>query len=279
MSWTWAGDEFTLMQYHQRCVKILRVHVFLLWNTISVCVTLGISSVDFCFLPSLLFTAIEIGFTRRRIFHTEVLRQFETLINKSRVSEQTFNTLVEISTLNSPFGQSATQGEDFQVGFGNLPIVFRTLTPSEPNFSLGYQIIGDNTPENQEVFQLSITPAIGSPSFTCTEASGCFQQLEIVIQNDDGELWRFLLIYYFSISSAEWVGNLEAIVSNHCHQGSKISYSNIYKWTCTYCIIVQGEGHEPYIHVFHCTHYVYNDPHCQWTVVCLVASSQYLLWS
>ena len=66
--------------------------------------------------------------------------------------------------------------------------MFQRLDPPQPNRIFVYQIIGDNTPENQEVFQLSITPAIGSPTFTCTEANGCFQQLEIVIQDDDGEL-------------------------------------------------------------------------------------------
>ena len=62
------------------------------------------------------------------------------------------------------------------------------LQPNEANIVFFYLIIGDNTPENQEVFQLSVTPAIGSPTFTCTQANGCFQQLEIVIVNDDGEL-------------------------------------------------------------------------------------------
>ena len=70
-----------------------------------------------------------------------------------------------------------------------MSTVLLRLSPSEPNRYLIYLIYGDNTPENQEVFQLSITPAIGSPTFTCTEANGCFQQLEIVIVNDDGELW------------------------------------------------------------------------------------------
>ena len=66
--------------------------------------------------------------------------------------------------------------------------MFIRLTRFEPNRPFTYQVIGDNTPENQEVFQLSITPAIDSPTFTCTEANGCFQQLEIVIEDDDGEL-------------------------------------------------------------------------------------------
>ena len=114
---------------------------------------------------------------------------FDTLINKSRASEQTFIIQVELSTLNSPFGQSATRGEDFDVsGTLDLSTVVLRLLPSEPNRLFVYLIIGDNTPEFQEVFQLSITPAIGSPTFTCTEANGCFQQLEMVIQDDDGEL-------------------------------------------------------------------------------------------
>ena len=147
------------------------------------------SFVDCFFLSSHPTAAIEIGFTQRRIFHTEEFRIFDTLINKSRASEQTFTAQVEISTLNSPFGQSATQGEDFQTfGAPGLSTVLVRLAPSQPNRFFSYQILGDNTPENQEVFQLSVTPDIGSPTFTCTQANGCFQQLEIVIENDDGEL-------------------------------------------------------------------------------------------
>ena len=72
--------------------------------------------------------------------------------------------------------------------------MIRRLLPFEPNVPFSYQIIGDDTPESQEVFQLSITPAIGSPTFTCTQANGCFQQLEIVIVDDDGELLLSLLL-------------------------------------------------------------------------------------
>ena len=145
-----------------------------------------LSFVNCFFLSSHLTAAIEIGFTQRRIFHTEVFQQFDTLINKSRASEQTFLAQVEIATLNSPFGQSATRGEDFQTP--GMATELLRLSPSEPNRIFSYQIIGDNTPENQEVFQLFITPAIDNPTFTCTQANGCFQQLEIVIVNDDGKL-------------------------------------------------------------------------------------------
>ena len=124
-----------------------------------------------------------------------MFRQFDTLINKSRVSEQTFIAQVELSTLNSPFGQSATRGEDFEIS-GNSTMHIR-IHPSELNIPFSYLIIGDNTRENQEVFQLSITPAIGSPTFTCTEANGCFQQLEIVIVDDDGKLGKLLDLLFF----------------------------------------------------------------------------------
>ena len=124
-----------------------------------------------------------------------MFQQFDTLINKSRASEQTFISQVEISTLYSPFGQSATRGQDFQIT--GRPIVLLKLWPPQPNRLFSYQILGDNTPENQEVFQLSITPAIGSPTFTCTEANGCFQQLEIVIVDDDGKLGKFLDFFFF----------------------------------------------------------------------------------
>ena len=117
-----------------------------------------------------------------------MFQQFDTLINKSRVSEQTFTVQVELSTLNSPFGQSATRGEDFQVT--GATVLLLRLGPLQPNRYFSYQIRGDNSPENQEVFQLSITPAIDSPTFTCTQANGCFQQLEIVIVDDDGKFGK-----------------------------------------------------------------------------------------
>ena len=144
------------------------------------------------FLPSYL-SAIEIGFTRRRLFHTEEFRLFDTLINKSRASEQAFLAQVEISTLNSPFGQSATRGEDFQAGLPGFSTVLQRFQPNEADIVFSYRIIADNTPENQEVFQLSITPAISSPTFTCTQANGCFQQLEIVIVDDDGKFGKILI--------------------------------------------------------------------------------------
>ena len=139
-------------------------------------------------LLSTLFAAIEIGFRLRRINHTEEQADIETIIAKSRASEQTFEVQIEIGTLTSPFGQSATQDEDFVAGASGVSVVFQQLTPNESNISYSYRIIEDITPENQEVFQLSITPAIGSPAFTCTQANGCFQQLEVVIVDDDGEL-------------------------------------------------------------------------------------------
>ena len=126
---------------------------------------------------------------------------FDTLINKSRVSEQTFIAQIEISTLNSPFGQSATRGEDFQTSAPGMSTVLLRLLPYETNTPFSYQIIGDNTPENQEVFQLSVTPAIDSPTFTCTQANGCFQQLEVVIVNDDGELWQIFLFFVIQPAS------------------------------------------------------------------------------
>ena len=79
--------------------------------------------------------------------------------------------------------------------FGNQT-VNKLKQPSELNVTFSYRIFGDSTPENQEVFQLSVTPAIGSPTFTCTEANGCFQQLEIVIMDDDGKLGKFLDFFF-----------------------------------------------------------------------------------
>ena len=136
-------------------------------------------------------TAIEIGFTLPRIYHIEEFRSFETLINKSCESEQTFTLQIEVSTLLSGAGQRATRGEDFETGAHigvNDAVIIRQMVPSQNIISFSYSILGDNTPENQEVFQLSITPAINSPPFECSVTNGCYPQIEIVVIDDDGGL-------------------------------------------------------------------------------------------
>ena len=65
------------------------------------------------------------------------------------------------------------------------------MTPEQNSIQFSYRIVDDNTPENEEVFQLNVTSGPGSPPFGCDKTDGCFQQLEIVIQDTDGELWKF----------------------------------------------------------------------------------------
>ena len=103
------------------------------------------------------------------------------------MSEQTFEIQIQIVTPTLRVGQRAIQGEDFNIGARN-GVVFLRMTPLEQILHFAYQIIGDNTPENQEVFQLSITPVINTPSFGCNITSGCYQQIDIVIKDDDGAL-------------------------------------------------------------------------------------------
>ena len=79
----------------------------------------------------------------------------------------------------------ATRGRDFEIGYRS--IVHRILLPYYNYTYFTYVLYGDHTPENQEVFQLSITPANGSPAFGCSVTNGCYQQIEIVIIDDDGE--------------------------------------------------------------------------------------------
>ena len=135
-------------------------------------------------LPS---AAIEIGFTVPRINHTEQFAQYDTIINKSLVSEQTFEVQIRIVSPTSHIGQRAIQGEDFDIGAVNGMVIQR-LTPREQVIHFAYRIIEDNTPENQEVFQLSVTPVINTPSFGCNITNGCYQQIEIVIEDNDGGL-------------------------------------------------------------------------------------------
>ena len=147
---------------------------------------------------SLLSTAIDIGFTIPRINHTEEFRQFETIINKSRVSEQTFELQIQFTTVLSEVGKRATQGEDFEIGGVTGSIVMLRMRPEENSISFTYLIREDPTPENQEVFQLFVTPNPGSPAFSCDTYNGCYQRVEIVIIDNDGELYKF---YFFLMES------------------------------------------------------------------------------
>ena len=136
----------------------------------------------FSFLFLLLSPAIQIGFTQSTISHVEQNAQYhDAIINKSLVSEQTF--IVQVETLFSGIGQIATRGEDFQVN-GSVVV----MKPEQNSIPFSYRILDDNTPENQEVFQLNVTSVPGSPSFGCDGTDRCFQQLKIVIQDNDGEL-------------------------------------------------------------------------------------------
>ena len=132
-----------------------------------------------------MYTAIEIGFTSQRIYHTETFSTYTTLIKKSIKSEQTFGLLIESTTLLSGVGQRATQNEDFDIG--SRRFVYIGVYPEQIYGYFAYLIYGDSTPENQEVFQLSVTPANYSPAFGCSITNGCYRQTEVVIIDDDGE--------------------------------------------------------------------------------------------
>ena len=148
------------------------------------------------FLLPFLSAAIEIGFTRQRITRLEEFAsQFDEIINKSRVSEQTFQLQIEISTIITGSGlQRATQNEDFAVG-SDTTLMYNTLFPSESNLPFGYIIFQDNRPENTEVFQVSVTPDprnASNPSFDCNSDNGCYWRFEVRIEDDDGELSLYL---------------------------------------------------------------------------------------
>ena len=152
----------------------------------------GSFCIDCCFFFPFLSTAIEIGFTRERITRLEQLAQFDEIINKSRVSEQTFQLQIEISTIITGSGlQRATQDEDFAIGQHGVTLVYTSLAPSESNLPFSYIIFQDNRPENTEVFQVSVTPDprnASSPSFDCNRDNGCYRRLEVRIEDGDGEL-------------------------------------------------------------------------------------------
>lgn len=132
----------------------------------------------------------------RRISHTEEFRQFAATINKSRVSEQTFELRIEIGTFLSGYRLRATQGEDFQirgVTQQNQTFLIMQMTPEQNSISLAYLILEDIIPENQEVFQLYVTPNPNSSAFYYCRYNGCYPRIEIVIIDDDGKLYNFLL--------------------------------------------------------------------------------------
>ena len=166
-----------------------------------------------------LSTAIEIGFTRERITHLEQFAQFDEMITKSRVSEQTFQLQIEISTIITGSGlQRATQDEDFAISSPNTTLVYSTLTPSESNLPFGYQIFEDDIPENTEVFQVSVTPDprnASNPSFDCSKDNGCYWRLEIRIEDDDGEL-SFYLSHEFLICHLNWLAILVTKIAIFC---------------------------------------------------------------
>ena len=157
----------------------------------------GSFCVDCCFFLPFLSTAIEIGFTRERITCLEQFAsQFDEIITKSHMSEQTFQLQIEISTIVTGSGlQRATQDEDFAIGLRNTTLVYYTLFPSESNLPFSYAIFQDNRPENTEVFQVSVTPdprSASNPSFDCNRNNGCYWRLEVRIEDDDSELSLYL---------------------------------------------------------------------------------------
>ena len=154
--------------------------------------------VDCCFCSSP--PAIEIGFTQARVEHNESQATFEAVLAKDRQSEQTFFIRIQISTPRIPdVAEPATTlpstPPDFIVGFANVLRV--TLTPADNSTVLPYQIIGDNIPENTEIFQLSAAPdpdIPSNPDFDCDnnrmfrfDGRDCFPDLQVLILDDDGE--------------------------------------------------------------------------------------------
>ena len=104
------------------------------------------------------------------------------------MSKQTFSLQIEVSTPFSGVGQRATLDEDFQISTQRgVTVVSRQMTSAETSIDFAYRIIGDSIPEKQESFQLSVTPAVNSPSFSCSITKGCYKHVEVVIQDDDGE--------------------------------------------------------------------------------------------
>ena len=156
--------------------------------------------------------AIEIGFTQERIEHNETQRQFTTLLEKDRQSEQTFVVRIQISTpsirgVGEPATPERTSPQDppnplADFRLGNRLLVTVRLTPDVNETEIRYQIFEDNTPENTEIFQLSADPdpdTPNNPDFDCDDDPmyqfndrDCFPDLQILILDDDSEPLLFL---------------------------------------------------------------------------------------
>ena len=132
--------------------------------------------------------AIEIGFTRERVEHTESPANSSAIIRKSRPSEQTFQIEVQITTPQIlGLGLPATRGDDFQIS-NVLPV---TLTPDDDQVEITYQIVGDEIPERTEIFLISMFCDFpNSPTFDCDVLQECFSELQVSIIDDDGESFQ-----------------------------------------------------------------------------------------
>lgn len=104
------------------------------------------------------------------------------------MSEQTFELQILITTAFSGVGRRATPGQDFVIDGDTGSIVILQMTPQENSIPFTYRILEDLIPENNEVFQLFVIPNPGSPAFSCDLNSECYQRVEMVIVDNDGEL-------------------------------------------------------------------------------------------
>ena len=142
--------------------------------------------------------AIEIGFTQERVEHNESNATFSEVIVKTRLSEQTFNIQVRISTPRIlGLGEPATLGDDFEIldvaDFQIGDVLNVTLTPDDNETKISYQIFEDQVPERTEIFLVTTRAFPGSPAFGCDDNSGlqdCFPELQVSVNDNDGELMK-----------------------------------------------------------------------------------------
>lgn len=125
-----------------------------------------------------LHVAVRIGFEQPSYTFVEppFLKSFSVSLVKggNQPSEQTFEVLIEVSNMTSPF-QSAALGEDY-----NHPTSLRILFPPEQEAILWeFDLLPNEDPEEIEAFHATVSSSVGFPNFL--NASGLFTETLIVI--------------------------------------------------------------------------------------------------
>ena len=114
------------------------------------------------------YTFIEPPFTKS--FHVSLVKE------DNRISEQTFQVLVQVSNSTNPF-QAASEGEDYQT-MATLHLIF---PPNQQFISKEFRLLPNEDIEENEAFRL-ILSSVGHPSFL-TNSTSLYNETLVVIND------------------------------------------------------------------------------------------------